>query len=436
MGRRCFCIALVLLFCIALVSPCFASDNTIGEIQQDLEFLGFSVGSLTYDPYYVSTGSNVVDKFYSVYSDVDLADQEIYFYFRWPEDAAHLMVSGTLGISAQPWSSVSPASINFYGCHRLGYNSIDATLISTQIVGMTGFSHGISLKMNQSVELQNDDYYYLVLGIPTALGTLVRSLTFSEAVASKSMTLSPSSGTSKVSLTGLVGFRSIPAGYVKNSTLDTTSNFVGALLHIVPFKVSDHSALYFPSTSTLSDLFGGVSFSTDRVDSDALIRTNASGTVNNPSYRASYSSGGAVEASAASDVMAYGFLSAWYGDDGGLVDTVKHMDGTLDGIAEDMAQILEDVDAEDDFANDVGGAATDDDIADADATLSTGLASLDAGAEVAGDVGAFVAPAAGYIQLMTATVGPLLNFGNGVMYWAVFAVLIAAVLIFIIRRLS
>lgn len=134
--------------------------------------------------------------------------------------------------------------------------------------------------------------------------------------------------------------------------------------------------------------------------------------------------------------MAYGFLSAWYGDDGGLVDTVKHMDGTLDGIAEDMAQILEDVDAEDDFANDVGGAATDDDIADADATLSTGLASLDAGAEVAGDVGAFVAPAAGYIQLMTATVGPLLNFGNGVMYWAVFAVLIAAVLIFIIRRLS
>lgn len=398
MVKRAFLFLLSLLLISCLVSPCFAVDNTIGYVQQDLVLVGVSIDNDGLCPQYYADSSGKIDKSLSSSADISLANKWVYYYFVWPDGITNINVKANVGIAS--YSSAS--NLKWYGWTMTGWNQGILTQVNTSGDGSLfsgAYSNGIYSYSTHAAIFSGTTYKYLVLAIYSPSGTLDTSLSFSEHTlvpsfdvdgyisSSSSVTIKPKSFSTSVNLyrlydDGSGGF------YVRRAS------------NVQSYYQYDFS---LPQTNIY-------------LDSD------------------SYSTTGNVFSDSPSSVLAYGLATISYQDDGDLVDTVKNIDGTLTDMAGNLQTITDDFTAKQETAQDIGGVVSDTDISNNDATLSTGMDSLDQGIDSL-NISDVSAPALSFSSFMTANAVALLNFGNGVLYWALFALVILSVLLFIFRRL-
>lgn len=403
MARRVFSLFLVSVLVAAFVFP-VSAGNTVGEVQKDLNFVGFSVGNNgTFPTYFAIDGT--VKKTASL-SDLKTGTQTIYFYWDWPYLVDEVTISATYMIAGD----YRIVSATWYGASMTGWNSCSLTNLGSAVMA-SGKHDDTSTQNSVYQKIAPGPYMYLVLAVtPDSSGfnTLHRSQSFS------------SSGTVSQSGSVVRGAINSDVNIVTTTTsLDSRYPWRYAPFVVVPTTAENSNYSYIHA-------YGGV--------------TIAKAQIRLPQQTMSLSSSGSVsetiKANSDTDIMAAAFASVTYGDDDGLVDTVKHMDKTLDTVSGNMQQIVDNMQKQDDTAADIGTAAGDQTISNTGETLSGGVQSLDQSLDTAGDVASFASGAAMYTNLLTATVGPMLNFGNGVLYWALFAVIVLSVLLFILRRLD
>ena len=435
MVKRLFCFILLCLFIFLFSSPAFAL-NTVGFVQQDMSLVGASFYSTQYTTglavMYPSSSDDSISKFFNA-SSVDITDGYFYIFWRAPP-VYEYSISCSFNFAGDLDIQSSDIMLGAYR-ESAGFYAFPVSY-DVDVISMPGVYQGLtSYTVNFSVDTTSLDYIYDYCCLCVHTGSNAYfSPGVSFASSGSSLSLTPGSSTSSVSLSGRVGFRSISSNYTYNYS-SLPSNFGNALLKVVPLSDSSgyngQSGVFFRTVSVLADVFGGASSSS--VDADAVIRTASSGTVSNPTYSGS-SSISSISASSNSFVLLSDTGSFYYGDDDGLVDTVKNIDGTLTDMAGNLQTITDDFTAKKETAEDIGGVVSDTDISDNDATLSTGMDSLDQGIDSL-NISDVSAPALSFSSFMTANAVALLNFGNGVLYWALFALVILSVLLFIFRRL-
>ncbi len=452
MARR-FVVFIVLLS--LFIVPVFA-DNTVGEIQQDLEFVGFNIGDATNAPAYLASDGQIQKYFGS--GTVQLRDTPyVNLYFRLPPDVTIISIAGSFGLAI---SDCAISLAEWYIYTRV--NDATGTIERLGSVGVSAETARLDDNFrsytfrDRSYSFTGGDYLVLRLSLVADRDPILHPrIQFSDYASTVKLQLNPYKTLAPIDLditggtlssTGRVGFRSISSSYAGSSTSDTIYSVSNCILNLVPLSSGDHYGARFSTTSVLSQIFGGVSLGNGTVDSDAVIRTNdsgtfsatsGSGTVTLPSYSGSFRSGNGINASEKTTLMAYGFMSAWYGDDDGLVDTVKHMDKTLDGVADNMQTIIDDMQTHTDTANDIGGTVSDGTISNTDATLSTGVGSLDTvSTEGVTGFSALDQYGSGLVSLMAIAMPELIFFGDGnPIYFAILVFLGLTLLIFILRRI-
>lgn len=404
MGRRFFAFFCVVVLVVSFTLPVFAV-NTVGQVQQDLVFQGVSFDQTSNKPTYYGVNSVVSKSLLAVDS---FSFNVVRFWFLAPAVSGDFKVKAQVGV-ATDYGSVS--QMNWYGYKAINFATGTFTVINPHHSGnIVGNEHSNGLfNFTTSWETNlNESYDSIVLEIVfRAAIPLNTSFTYSS-----SGTVSQSGSVTRGAINSDVNISTVHTG---SSTSGTNAPFI--LLESV-YENANHAWIYVNQSNI----------------------TIAKAQIRLPQETMALSSSGSVSqnltASAASDVMAYGSMTLTYGDDDGLVDTVKHMDKTLDTVSGNMQKIVDNMDKQDDTAADIGTAAGDQTISNTGETLSGGVQSLDQSLDTAGNVSSFASGASMYTGLLTATVGPLLNFGNGVLYWALFAVVILSVLLFILRRLD
>ena len=161
---------------------------------------------------------------------------------------------------------------------------------------------------------------------------------------------------------------------------------------------------------------------------------SVSGSVRNPSYSAS-----SAELSSSNNILMYGQLNYTYHNDGGIVDNVAHMTDTLDGIADNMQTVIDDMQAHKDAGEDIGGTTSTETISGTQETLSSGTQSFDTFTDTATDqLDTITSGASGYASLMTMAVPVILNFGPssiGPLHIALLVIVAIFGLSFFVRRL-
>lgn len=397
MVRRLFCVLLIVSLIAGFMVPCFASDNTIGDIFTEVDFIGFSYGADSWYKPMLFGVDGFINKRLTGSSYVGI-EPYFYYYFNWPSNASDMTVSVSVSYAA---TYIGGYTFNWYGVHRVsGEQRYERTLVGTgffngQISNVTGYS---SVCVTSPV-LVNDNFDALMLEIAGDANTTYLYLSQESTI---SLNSSGASGTvsigSSASNYGGSGFDAAPYayGFLKACKFSDTEWYIG-----------------FNEVWSLNAALPNITYSS-AATSDTGIITTASAT----------------------PYIATAEAFVLYGDDGGLVDEVFSIGDDVEAIADNMQTIVDDIQAQKDTASDIGSATSDDNISNTQETLSSGTASLNSGLSVAGDVASVSSPAGMYIGLMTATVTPMLNFGNGVLYWALFAILIGSVILFIFRRLQ
>lgn len=413
-----------------LAAPVLAVDNTIGVVQQDLNFVGLSIGDPS-DIGYRSFDGKTIPKFKKTMSSVSLVGKDIYFFFEWPELADTMSVQCDLGLSTY---MTGPNQDGWWGYQRTNWNDGELVYLNATENSFMGSSYNEGMRgyTMTSTIVTNDSYEYLVFKMhyTASSGSLDMDFTFSE-----SASISGSySGTNAASTISVATSPSSAWEIVLN--VDTYST--------VLYQYGEGTYRWWDPNMGIIEAYINTPFHSG---SGGIKFTEAA---SSESGSLTLSESGSLTASTAFDIMAYGLARATYGNDGGLVDEVFDIGDTLDSIesetfdqgetldqiAGDMSQIVEDMQAKQDAANDIGGSTSEDQISGTQESMSTGMGGLSSGLEVVQDMAIISAPSTMYINLLTATVAPMLNFGNGVLYWALFAMIIGSVILFILRRLE
>lgn len=447
------CIVLIFFFSFPVFAASSDHRNSIGQNSISPAFIGFSFYSspqsvISTD--YVLAEDNLIPKHFGPSDpDISLVSYPVlYFIYSYPYSSLGNS-SLELDLSVSSLSEIKISSAKLYGA-AASSPSLTLSFIDSLSLDFNKFVGGVTyFNFTRSSVNLNSLYDYLVLELVCSSGGPIdRSLSFSESAtlsggsSSDSVSLSPS-GSGSVSLTGRVGFRYLPNSYVYNYT-SLPSSFGNALLKVVPLSSSSYngqSAVYFPTASVFSDVFGFASF-TGSVDSDAVIRTVSDGSITMPSYsgkltstQASRSISGTISSSDYYTTMVTSSAQLLYGNDGGLVDEVFDQGKTLDNISGNLQTIIDDMQSHSDAASQIGGTVSDSSISSTDATLSSGLGAVDDLSGTA-NISSFNAPAAGYVALLTNTVPVMLQLGDGLLLNVLLVVLVLSTLLFLLRRLS
>lgn len=446
MVRRLFSVLMIFALMAAFAAPCFAGSvdhpNTVGQVQQDLHLFSFGVTSSDTSTRRISTDfftaeDGAVPKSSKSLSDYSLGTYPyLTFNFYAPDTTGPIVLDGYLSFSA-----VTSTIDTVYIC---GSYIQDGWLYPTRLAAVEVYYTDAFLDLSNlffnDIELDFSDYDYIsiVLHNSNADANLIRSLTFSQSVGAQSVSLTPTSSSMtsslKLNASGITSTGKVDIGRVSASYAGSIFSGSPGVLGFLKVVEASNGTYYigFNNETNLDLALSNITTS-DTLSGSASI----SGSIAASSYTGTASATtGTLTASTYSDSMAYGKLSVTYGDDGGLVDEVFDQGETLDDIAADMQQIIDDMNAQSDTANDIGSVTSESTIAGTQETLNSGSAALSSGLSVAGDVSSVSAPAGMYVGLLTATVTPLLNFGNGVLYWAFFSVVIGSVILFILRRLE
>lgn len=403
MVKRVCCLFLVAWL---LTAPVLALDNTVGVIQADLRYAGFSIGHVT-NINYPST-NNVVNKSYDNTADINLNGQTVYFFYTIPSGVETVVLDGYIEIACPMYTD----DLKFYKTTKSLWEG-ELIELGKPSLSSGGWSAGGCAYTYSRIECDLTDATFLIIGWTAGAYDIYldMAIAFSEQ--------GTTSGTS---------------GYIDTQAYNTYTD-------IYTMNTSDPIWTYYPGYNTVYNSANYITF--------------AQGATTIPSHRDSLSLygqsySGTLTADSGSSYRTASEFSIVYGDDGGLVDEVFDQGDTLDQIedetfdqgetldqiAGDMTKIVEDMQAKADTADDIGGATSEDTITGTQETMSTGLDGLSSGLTVVQDIDTISAPASGYIGLLSATVTPMLNFGNGVLYWALFAMIIGSVILFILRRLQ
>ena len=433
------------LFAFILTLPAVAL-NTVGEVQQDLQLIGISIGNDAACPT-VYAANGVVYKSYGA-EDYPIGSKAVYFYFNAPPTQGDLKVNCTFGIAAD----LGAQAMFWCAYASTGFNQ--GSLVELQDVGNGrlyggNYAGGLFGYQFTGVLRMTGDYQYIVIVVypSSTSAVLQRGIDFassgmvSQSGSSSGTVTQSGSASGTIDQSGHFGTNDVslqPASRSSDSYVYTSDNTSTPIFKLyegydtiyinTPNSYIARATVIFPD---YSGSLGGTLTSSGSSSSSISTSGSVSQSINT-SGAVSQS----ITASAPNNIMAYGVCAVSYGDDDGLVDTVKHMDKTLDGVADNMQQIVDRANEEDNTADDIGTAAGDNAISNTGDTLSGGVGALDQSLETAGNVSSVSAGAGMYVGFLTATVSPLLNFGNGVLYWALFAIIILSVLVFILRRLD
>ena len=126
-------------------------------------------------------------------------------------------------------------------------------------------------------------------------------------------------------------------------------------------------------------------------------------------------------------------------DDSEAVAQLVKINGTLDGIADNMQTIVDDMQAKKNAGEDIGGTTSTETISGTQETLSSGTQSFDTFTDTAtGQLDSITSGASGYASLMTMAVPVILNFGPssiGPLHIALLVIVAIFGLSFFVRRL-
>lgn len=439
----------LILLLVAFLCVAVYADNTVGELQSDCQFVGVTYYQYWKNsdiPLYWAASDDVIGKTLAPDRDISLTSSSYVYYFWRIPDSQDINLSVSLGLAADfPIQSVWVYLANYNSSNNFDLSSSYITLTNDQYffdyhdglthVNIDDFFVDQNLFSSSGLTF---DYLCIVFKTSSDSSTLTQSLTFSEAVLDRSFRLSPSASSSSVSLSGRVGFGSLPSTYI-SGTSPSYNTVSSSLFSIAPSSSgSSVSGAKFVSSTVLSNIFG--SSSTLTSSSNTVIRTADSGTVSNPSYDASYTSGGSISASASSDVLFYGSARAWYGDDGGLVDEVFSIGDDVEGIAGNMQIIIDDMQASKETAAEIGGTTSASQVSGTQETLSSGTSSLGSLTDTAtGQLQGVLQGASGYLSLVNMAVPVLFEFGSpsGVrpLLIALLVMVSVSALAFLFRRL-
>lgn len=416
MVKRIFCLlAAVFLFTASV----FASDssdhpNTLGVVQQDLSFLGlnyYNSMATGVKSYYIAN-DNKVDKLLrtTAASPIDLSNKHLYLFFSCPDISSMTLSKCFFSLAGD----VTFSTLRFYGANLSGdyyylTRICDLTLGSSRTMG------DISYYQLDPFSFENDGFDALVIYGLVESGTLIHTFSVSSAA-----TVSGSS--SDVFYLDQVYF--YPPTYMVKASVKLSEITSQPL-----FQYYDSYMTIYPYSAGVE--FGSIDGTVSSDDYGQLMGTvYGSSTI-------SLNETGSFTPSSSSLTMASAALSVSYGSDGGLVDEVFVQGETLDQIAGDMSKIVEDMQAKQDTANDIGGATSEDQITGTQETISTGTAALDtfSNSAVSGltDVSAQMQ---GYSALLAATVPSMLAFGEGdPLYWQLIGSISLAAIVIIARGL-
>lgn len=480
MGKRIFAVFWAVMLVASFTVPVFA-QNTVGVVRQDLDFLGVQISPNPGYTYTYSASEDAVYKYYRNSDPVSVTSADGFnFIFRAPADCYSIRLNCSLSLAVTGFntSTVEIYVKGFEYDRGTVYTGDDAQRVypifpaSKRTDSFNCSLRDVSLESTSSKRT----FSYIVVSVyfkQTVLFTDSISFSSSGTAALTGKYNGTGSyagtGTSKdsgsVSQDGTIsaGFEGnghyASSGSTINMDISTKSVTPNSDLSNSPFILYEHpwaengEPIYlYPYCAGV--VFAQLQFRMPASDSPFAVDGDISGSLQSSGSATlsgtSRSSGSSTHAGTSSDTgtteaelfassltqfAATAHMSSWYGDDDGLVDTVKHMDKTLDNVADNMQQVVDHMNQEKETGDDIGTAAGDESIGNTGETLAGGVGALDQSLDTAGDVAAVSSGAGMYINLLSATVSPMLNFGNGVLYWAVFAVLILSVLLFIMRRL-
>lgn len=469
MVKRFCCLGLVLLLICSFSAPVFAVStahpNSVGQNSISPSLVGISISDSSGSgsgvwPMFFSEDSVSIEKLYSSYGPFSLSSYPyVFFVFSVPSSYySYCDLAFDLAVATSAAPTVSSAYLFTGSGSGSNYISLSGGWnVTLDLVNYRSSNELTLISCSRSgITLGEADY--LVLQVHMSGCNLVSNVTFSQSVSSS---LSGSLNMSSVKSSGSVNLGNVATTYYGTNVSSYPSSY--GFLRVVQasdgkyyigFNDADNLKYALPNITSSSSFSGSAPISLNM------------------------SSSGGLSSSSVTTTMVRADAQLIYGDDGGLVDEVfnqgvtldsmetelidqgKTLDGikteqvdqgktldrmeteqtdqgkTLDDIAANMQTVVDDLQAQYDTAEDIGGATSESTINSTQATLSSGTASLNSGLEVAGDVASVSSPAGMYIGLMTATVTPMLNFGNGVLYWALFAILIGSVILFILRRVG
>lgn len=409
MAKRVFFLFLALWI---LAAPVLAVDNTVGVVQQDLQLVGLCIeSSFTETPAFdfYANEYGAIPKRLSGTSDLSLNNQYVYLVFTAPNFVGQCEVRGNFTLS----SILDTSDLIWYGGVRdsssLGYARISLTEITSGKYRNRVAQGGNTSFNIYTLNFFSDryDYYVCCFQNTTSGAMLSRGLSFSESA----------------SVSGSYNGK----GYMNDVMVVVPEYEIEADL-IMTDDTSTPIFQLYDSYDTIYAYSAGFQLGTITGKANGGSTENVFVGSSKDSGTMSLSSSGTLSASTPSANIAYGMLSAVYGGDGGLVDEVFDIGDTLDSIesetfdqgdtldqiAGDMSQIVEDMQAKQDTANDIGGATTQDQIDNASATVTTGTAAINDFSDTAlGSVQSHVGIFNGYAGLIGNALTIMGNFGTG-----------------------
>ena len=298
---------------------CLPAGAAVGEVQQDLQLIGISIGNDAACPT-VYAANGVVYKSYGA-EDYPIGSQAVYFYFNAPPTQGDLKVNCTFGIAAD----LGAQAMFWCAYASTGFNQ--GSLVELQDVGNGrlyggNYAGGLFGYQFTGVLRMTGDYQYIVIVVypSSTSAVLQRGIDF----ASSGMVSQSGSASGTVSQSGSFGSDDIvlnPDRQGYELSLYTSSNTTTPIWQYydqygtIYNKASDvyiaHATVIFPYYS--GSILGSMSSSGS---SSSSIST--SGTVSQ-----------SITASAPNNIMAYGVCAVSYGDDGGLQTSINNQTNVI-----------------------------------------------------------------------------------------------------------
>lgn len=138
------------------------------------------------------------------------------------------------------------------------------------------------------------------------------------------------------------------------------------------------------------------------------------------------------------DVMT--FKAVGVSDDSDLITTINtgfnrnHND--LLAISGQLEQLVDHQEAVDTAGSQIGGTTTESTISSTSGDLSSGVDGLDSSISTVTDISSLVAGASQYVNLLGFGMNIMFNWGDGLLLWAVLAIIVCTVILYLIRRIS
>lgn len=108
----------------------------------------------------------------------------------------------------------------------------------------------------------------------------------------------------------------------------------------------------------------------------------------------------------------------------------------LTNISNQLQELVDHQEAVTQTGNDIGSTTSSSTISNTSGNLSTGVGGLNSTLSTASDVSSFVTASTPYINFVGAFLPVILNFGNGVLAWAVVAIIAVTVFLYILKKVS